>query len=476
MNPILAEPAADRDLRPGSHSRGLAANLGATLRAALFLRVPPARLAPHPAQLLALVVLVLLAELGFAIASSGGTGALDYHALPRTLFYVPLALLAGLFVAWRERTPGRLVQVAVLVAGVRFWYAFLFGALDLAVARDLIGTGGEYDGRAEDLWYAVYWLWLLATGRAVAGTSAAPRGVALAHAVVAVAVVAIPLWLIPAADLWRAREPQEGPRRDWFAASREEVIYAQPALLDRALGRVAPQRPGVPDLYFVGVAGYAAEDVFMKEVDVIDALFRRRFDAEGRSVVLVNNPATVASQPVATTTALARTLQHVGRVMDRDEDVLFLYLTSHGSEDHRLAMEFWPLQLNDVDPGTLRQMLDRAGIKWRVIAISACYAGGFVDALRDDHTLVVTAADAEHQSFGCGTESDFTYFGRAWDAALRQTFSFTEAFEQARKAIAEREQAEALTPSNPQIYVGKRMAEKLDALSARLRDAARGKP
>ena len=111
-----------------------------------------------------------------------------------------------------------------------------------------------------------------------------------------------------------------------------------------------------------------------------------------------------------------------------------------------------------------------------MIAISACYAGGFVDALRDDHTLVVTAADAEHQSFGCGTESDFTYFGRAWDAALRQTFSFTEAFEQARKAIAEREQAEALTPSNPQIYVGKRMAEKLDALSARLRDAARGKP
>jgi hypothetical protein len=173
---------------------------------------------------------------------------------------------------------------------------------------------------------------------------------------------------------------------------------------------------------------------------------------------------------VATTTALARTLEYLGRVMDKEEDVLFLYLTSHGSEDHRLTMEFWPLQLNDVDPHSLRQMLDRAGIKWRVIAISACYSGGFVEPLRDERTLVVTASDAQRQSFGCGTESDFTYFGRAWDEALRGTYSFTEAFEQARVRIEQREKAESLMPSNPQIFVGARVARKLDALSARLRE------
>jgi hypothetical protein len=155
--------------------------------------------------------------------------------------------------------------------------------------------------------------------------------------------------------------------------------------------------------------------------------------------------------------------------MDRDEDLLFLYLTSHGSEDHRLSMGFWPLQLNDLDPQTLRDMLDRAGIRWRVIAISACYSGGFIDALREERTLVLTASDAQHQSFGCGAESDFTYFGRAYDEALRATYSFTEAFERARTRIAEREKAEALTASNPQVFIGERVGRKLDAFSARLR-------
>ncbi len=58
--------------------------------------------------------------------------------------------------------------------------------------------------------------------------------------------------------------------------------------------------------------------------------------------------------------------------------------------------------------------------------VSACYAGGFIEPLKDDRTLVITAADAHHTSFGCGAESDFTYFGKAYfDQALRATYSFT---------------------------------------------------
>jgi hypothetical protein len=470
MNDSTADRPAAVTACPATPGRGLRSNLSASLAASSMRRVAPQSLAALPAQLLALVLLSLLVELGFAIASAGTQGSIDAEALPRVLFHVPLALLAGLFIAWREREPVQLLRVAVLFAGIRFWYAFAFGGLDLLVAAGTFGEPGEYDSGAEAIWYAVYALWLLAMLRAAVSVSSAAGVARFAHAAVAVAVLALPLWLLPSADLWRVEEAGEDPQRDWFAASREEVIYAQPALLEATLRKVAPQRPGVADLYFVGVAGYAAEDVFMKEVGVIDTLFRQRFDTEGRTVTLVNNPRTVARQPVATTTALARTLEYLGRVMDKEEDVLFLYLTSHGSEDHRLTMEFWPLQLNDVDPHSLRQMLDRAGIKWRVIAISACYSGGFVEPLRDERTLVVTASDAQRQSFGCGTESDFTYFGRAWDEALRGTYSFTEAFEQARARIEQREKAESLRPSNPQIFVGARVARKLDALSARLRE------
>jgi hypothetical protein len=203
-------------------------------------------------------------------------------------------------------------------------------------------------------------------------------------------------------------------------------------------------------------------------------LFRDRFDADGRMVTLVNNPRTVAQLPVASATALARTLDRVGKLLDPEEDVLFLYLTSHGSDDHRLAMQFWPLQLDDIDPAMLKRMLDRSGIKWRVIVISACYSGGFIEPLQNDHTLIMTAADAEHQSFGCGAASDFTYFAKAYfDEALRGTYSFQSAFEQARASIDARERAEGRTPSNPQIFVGDAIQDKLQRLDKRLHSLKR---
>jgi hypothetical protein len=457
-----------------SPGEGLQRNLARTLRAATLRGVRADALVPRPAQFLALVLLNLLLELAIAVGGSAGApGRLDLEALPRVLFHVPLALLAGLLVASIEGLPAQLLRIAVLFAGVRLWYGLIFGGLDLLVAYGVLGDAGEYDERAGQLWYGIYALWLLAMLRGAVSLSSAHGARRLVHALAAVAILAAPLWFLPGADLWRVEAPQaEDTGQDWFAASREEVIYAQPALLDQSLARVERQRPGVVDLYFVGVAGYAAEDVFMKEVNLLDALFRQRFDAQGRSIKLVNNPQTVAQVPVASATALARTLEHLGRVMDRDEDVLFLYLTSHGSEEHRLSMEFWPLQLNDFDPQTLRQMLDRAGIRWRVVAISACYSGGFIEALRDERTLVITAAEASRQSFGCGTESDLTYFGRAYDEALRATYSFTQAFERARAQIAEREKAEALLPSNPQIYAGSLVGRKLDALRVRLERAA----
>ena len=141
--------------------------------------------------------------------------------------------------------------------------------------------------------------------------------------------------------------------------------------------------------------------------------------------------------------------------MNRDRDVLFLFLTSHGSRDHRFSLSFWPLGLYDLTPPDLRALLDDAGVQNRVIVISACYSGGFVDALKDPHTLVITAAAADRTSFGCSNEADFTWFGRAYfDEALRKTRSFTDAFALAAPVVAERERHEGYDPSNPQMVEG----------------------
>jgi Peptidase C13 family len=443
-------------------------NLLSGVRAAVFLPVRRADVRATPGQIVALVVIGLAVQLLFAVLREGVPGELDLTALPRALVYVPLALLCGWVIAWRERVPALLVAVPVLFCSVSLPYDVAFEALDFAGSRGWFALDGD-DGAGRWLWYALYAAWFAAmvVGIFRLAQVRAPR--ALFHAAVFGVTIAIPLWYLPTLPLWEARLADEPEDADWYALNREDVFYAQPVLLDRALEALEPERQGVEDLYFVGVAGYAAEDVFMKEMAVVRQLFRERFDADGRMVTLVNNPRTVAQLPVASATALARTLERVGEVLDPDEDVLFLYLTSHGSEDHRLAMQFWPLQLDDIDPEMLKRMLDESGIKWRVIVISACYSGGFVEPLKDEHTMIVTAADALHQSFGCGSASDFTYFAKAYfDEALRGTYSFQAAFDQARTSIDARERAEGRTPSNPQIYVGAAMEEKLRRLSERL--------
>ena len=171
--------------------------------------------------------------------------------------------------------------------------------------------------------------------------------------------------------------------------------------------------------------------------------------------------ATVRETPIATRTALAQTLKRVGSLMKQDEDVLFLFLTSHGSKDGRFSLSFPPLRLNDLTPTELKAMLDEAGIRNRVIVVSSCYSGAFIEALRDDDTMIMTASARDRNSFGCSNEADFTYFGKAYfDEALRATDSFSEAFDRALPVIAEREKKEDYEPSDA--AAARRRADRAD--------------
>ncbi len=252
----------------------------------------------------------------------------------------------------------------------------------------------------------------------------------------------------------------------------EEIYYAQQPLLRQATASLLRQRPGVTDLYFVGFAGYAYEDVFLREVEYSKKLFDERFDARGRSVALANSLRTVGSRPLANTHNLQALLRHIGGVIDAREDMVFLFLTSHGAAG-RLAVEFGPLGLNDLGARALKPMLDDAGIKWRIVVVSACYSGGFVDALKTDYSLIITASREDRASFGCSNEHDMTYFGKAFfDEQLRHGHSFVAAFENAAAAIAAREQKQGLPSSLPQIHVGRAMRAKLHEFETRLEGLA----
>ena len=163
--------------------------------------------------------------------------------------------------------------------------------------------------------------------------------------------------------------------------------------------------------------------------------------------------------------------------MDRDNDILFIHLTSHGGADGHLAAEFFPLTVDELTPQVLRRWLDDAHVRNRVISISACFSGSWIAPLASDDTLVMTAADADHTSYGCGSKSTLTFFGQAmYDEQLRHTWSFEQAHAASRKLIALREQEAGKTDgySNPQIRVGSRIRERLKALEARLAASAAG--
>jgi hypothetical protein len=170
--------------------------------------------------------------------------------------------------------------------------------------------------------------------------------------------------------------------------------------------------------------------------------------------------------------------------MDEGEDILFLFLTAHGSPDHTLDVSLAPYQLEQLTPVRLRQLLDESGIRFRVIVVSACYSGGFVRTLASPDTMVITASGADRASFGCRDGRQWTDFGRAYfKEALPATGSFEGALQRARELIAQREAAAKLTPSEPQISVGDAIRERLQALHTQrlgphllVRSAPRGSP
>lgn len=238
------------------------------------------------------------------------------------------------------------------------------------------------------------------------------------------------------------------------------------ALLARDIAALAPQRPDRPDLFVVGLAGDGSEQVFRNEVLYLRDLAARRMDAGGRVLVLANHPDAPPQRPLprASLANLRAALAGVGAAMDRDQDLLLLYLTTHGTEDHELLLRRPGAEDDLLDAGEIRAALDEAGIRHRVVAISACFSGGLIGGLEDPDTLVLTAARHDRTSFGCGNDSVATFFGRAWLVdGLNGTTDFAEAFSRARLAIAGRERAESLRPSRPQMARGARIETRLAA-------------
>jgi hypothetical protein len=321
--------------------------------------------------------------------------------------------------------------------------------------------------------------------------------VAALAGLIAFAISAMPWWWMPGAPLimqdqtaLAAQQAAVSDRNDTIANAGfendpepetidfdpEALMFDQSGLLDAAIGALRPRTPGKPNLYVIAFGGDGGENVFRNEVEYAEQLFGQRFAAQGRILILENNPASIDTRPLATLTNLRFALQAIATRMDVAEDILLIYFTSHGSKDHQLYVALNPLPLNQIGPDDLVEALQTSpSIRWKVIVVNACYSGGFIDALRDDSTMIITAARSDRTSFGCGTESDITYFGNAFlNEALNETHSFAQAFANARDTVAAWEKRDQRNlPSEPQIASSRSIEAKLDKWSRDLPSAAR---
>jgi tetratricopeptide (TPR) repeat protein len=200
---------------------------------------------------------------------------------------------------------------------------------------------------------------------------------------------------------------------------------------------------------------YGDQSVFESEAKGAARIVADRF---GASSVIVH--ANTKSREDATSETVAATLQSAAKTMDVQNDILFLILTSHGSR-FGVAVKAGTRE-ETLSPSNLVAMLDDTLVRHRVVIISACYSGVFIRPLADPDTLIITAADADHTSFGCKNGNDWTYFGDAFfNTALRRTANLRDAFAQASSLIRKRELQNHLSPSNPQMAGGENIEHLL---------------
>jgi hypothetical protein len=434
--------------------RALLHNLLAGFRLATFFKVHSTDFRVSIRQLVWLLLIEFALNVGIGYFMLDGEASFNPYVVVQALASVTLTLaVAALLAAWL-RTPALLLGYAVA--------ATTMAPMLLAYSYGGYAAWQRLDLHLDDTVWAALWLigiaWLLA--RAVTLWVPLRLGKRILVDGLLIVVLAVQLGL-PSQDAWYPADANDGDSV-LEIGEHEAMLYQQPRLLDWKLNTLQAQRPHVSDLYFVGFAGYGWQDVFMKEMNTVRALFDSRFDTRGRSLVLINNVKTQATAPIATTTALQTALAYVGGVIDPEEDVLFLFVTSHGSDEPAyLSVDNSGLQLTQLTPARLKAALAATPIKWKVIVVSACYSGSFIPALQDDNSLVITASRADRNSFGCDSRNSMTDFGRAYfSEALKQTRSFTAAFELARTRIAAREKAEGLMPSQPQMSLGKAFAAK----------------
>ncbi len=381
------------------------------------------------------------------------------YGLPGLAWYVLAALLAGSALSLISRPALSFARACSLLALLAPVLVIAQFAIERFVPARWVGLA-----MAGVALYAVIYCLM--------GLRSATGGRQLVATAAGIAVLTLAVWLgnvlyvEPA--LWASgddeAEGQYADESDWAAV--EPVLFEQAARIDASVAQLVRPPGDAPVGFFVGFAGFGDQKVFAEEIKFAAERIAQRYHTDQRTLLLINDRRSLDDQPLASASALGYALKGVASRMDIDRDILFLALSSHGSDEPLLSVTNGSLPLRQLSGELLARALRESGIKWKVIVISACHAGAFIEPLKDEHTILLTAAAADRTSFGCSDDRDLTYFGEAfYRDALPTASSLRDAFDKAKALIAEREKEEGVEASLPQAYFGEQMEKQLAALS-----------
>jgi Peptidase C13 family len=227
-----------------------------------------------------------------------------------------------------------------------------------------------------------------------------------------------------------------------------------------------------PRILFAGFAMHAQSKAFRQDV-LLAAKVVQSMDAQA-IVFKLANPVTdqEADLPYATRENVEQIIDELSRLA-RPQDKIVLLLSTHGNKEI-LAINAGNQDYGVVSTADLQKWLRKLNDKPVVLALSACYSGSFIAPLKNTNSIILTAADKDHSSFGCNYQSTNTFFvEETFGTSFDLKKSLLEVFESAKTNIDKKEKRMGLSPaSNPQVEVGTAMKKLAVTPLAKLREYA----
>src|ERR1700728_2253398 len=248
------------------------------------------------------------------------------------LALIAVLVLAISYVTARLSVPPQPVRCTLFIA------VALLPLLIIAIA--LIDTllAGRWSRRAWVILGVYVLLYALRSLRALSGR--VPFWAVLAGA----ALLAGYFWLGQLMDLrpslWAPPGNADEPDSSMSVPLAESLLFDQRARLDEALDAVADRSNtgGRPALLFVGFAGVPSQRVFAEEIKLAAHVVGERFGSASRELLLINDHRDFDSYPLAPVSGLRYEPGELAQKMNPERDILFLSLSSHGSDEPLLSV------------------------------------------------------------------------------------------------------------------------------------------